>query len=1480
MKKCKFNLKFKNKNLEFNSEYALNTFLERHYDILSAGRDITDIEYSKVMNDEESTPTQKTLTKLLNISKKGPEIKTTITDMGEKQVEPKNKNYKSVLAYLNEVARSGETKGLIYFDIENYKESKKDFIIKQLQLNSPEGIENFQALSLEYAKIKSENKRGLISNEEFNSRVSILAESTIIKDLENWKKLAGIGTNIHKLAEVYFNHRLSPSDETFTTAMFPADIRDLGHQGKVNYLDFLKSLETSIRAKHGQDCVILPEYKVYDESSKLVGVIDLLVIDSDGKANVYDYKTSYKDPQSWNSGKVTTFKYQLGTYANMLRNKGINVRGKFIVPLVMNDIDFDRETISSVTPYKIAEIADSDMSPQMIYNINQIVKVDNSAFYESQSASTNVTEQLKTAWGYNIKMKTSKSNVDDFILNNVKTDIKDATKKAFYDVSQGKYIAVDPDKVREEVEDYFKRESENAISLLVGFKDRLHGIMANSANTFEDFTIGSRPEDRRRKEVLVRSFGKYVGGDWTLVMDDHTLDSLGLLMFINQNTRAVEFVSYTVNNLDSPVKLSVGSSILGNFTSDAIAETEPDILAATNGNIELLKTFFYINDNIDSFKSRGYNLGRIMAFNPISSKFHTQELSKLQFNFDYITKKMKLDNNTINLPTADKYQLLLSRLTALMSEDSLMDKSNDRVSRFITVMTDKRDSGRLMALLEMEKELRYILIDKGVINDIKKFDSQEKQLYGMVNDAILYERKIPLTFEQDISQFVANATNPTSMPSKNLLNLVEVTKGAMQHIRGRQQEFKHESQPIIDDFLDAQGYTQTRRRALGDQARAYTNLFIVDETTGKMDPRMILKDPYDNNSHLTPKEREFLTYFLKEINKVRFGTTDLHSDMAIQKRESQEWFHLPLLRASAVSKLIDKNYGESVKEAWDGLLNVNNLFDKETPELDKYSAGMFEMFNTFEFHGSIDSRNALIQEEKAGAFETNLETVLDTFVFSYIRQEEYNKALPIVNAIKIAMSWQAFELNIEIPNSQEFIKKYIQSAIYSDANIPSGIKTVYQTVSAIKNVASIANIGLNPITGVMAMFQGQWGNITRLMSRTYGKNMFTKEDYLFAMNYMRKDCVDSMAALTIAEGLNELYGLNNMDVNKLPEMMTKNRGGLLGFKSGGLYWTSSAPDYFNRMTIFISQMKHDGCFEAHSIVKGRLVYDFTKDKRFNIFAAGDTRNPEYGKQKGLYLAMRADFNKAGANLSETDPLPQAYTLRQRESLKMFSDSIHGYYDHETKIMYNNTILGMMFLQFKRWITSKKDQYILEPGTYAQGDYFQLEVDGIKYYVDGDGNQTTTNTGQPIMIWKGKYMEGIFISLANMLTEIKNSENKVETFFNLLKDRPERTANLKLLAWDMGIVMVLALIFDLIDWPSMKENSEYASALSRAVLRSGNDLNVFSVVGSGFSAEPFAALSYGKDVKDSFLKTLSGDESVGRALTSNIGVFRPLAPLLK
>jgi len=75
-----------------------------------------------------------------------------------------------------------------------------------------------------------------------------------------------------------------------------------------------------------------------------------------------------------------------------------------------------------------------------------------------------------------------------------------------------------------------------------------------------------------------------------------------------------------------------------------------------------------------------------------------------------------------------------------------------------------------------------------------------------------------------------------------------------------------------------------------------------------------------------------------------------------------------------------------------------------------------------------------------------------------------------------------------------------------------------------------------------------------------------------------------------------------MDINSLPSRYAKDTYGTDRLQKA-MFRFASRPDYYNRLTIFGAQMRGDGCFDAHSIKDGKLVYDWTKDKRFDVFAA-------------------------------------------------------------------------------------------------------------------------------------------------------------------------------------------------------------------------------------------------------------------------------------
>jgi len=94
-----------------------------------------------------------------------------------------------------------------------------------------------------------------------------------------------------------------------------------------------------------------------------------------------------------------------------------------------------------------------------------------------------------------------------------------------------------------------------------------------------------------------------------------------------------------------------------------------------------------------------------------------------------------------------------------------------------------------------------------------------------------------------------------------------------------------------------------------------------------------------------------------------------------------------------------------------------------------------------------------------------------------------------------------------------------------------------------------------------------------------------------------------------------------MDMNTYIDRIKSDNTGLFTHFWDTGFRFASRPDYYNRMTIFLAQMKNDGSFEAHSIKNGKLIYDWTKDKRFKAFAENSPNKEEYNKAKSNYITL-------------------------------------------------------------------------------------------------------------------------------------------------------------------------------------------------------------------------------------------------------------------
>jgi hypothetical protein len=82
--------------------------------------------------------------------------------------------------------------------------------------------------------------------------------------------------------------------------------------------------------------------------------------------------------------------------------------------------------------------------------------------------------------------------------------------------------------------------------------------------------------------------------------------------------------------------------------------------------------------------------------------------------------------------------------------------------------------------------------------------------------------------------------------------------------------------------------------------------------------------------------------------------------------------------------------------------------------------------------------------------------------------------------------------------------------------------------------------------------------------------------------------------------LNKTYGIANEDLNQIVKTNSLSRTGIKNGLSKYMFIFNAAPDFFNRMTLFIAKMLQDGSFDAHYVDEnGILKYDIKKDKRFS-----------------------------------------------------------------------------------------------------------------------------------------------------------------------------------------------------------------------------------------------------------------------------------------
>lgn len=1168
-----------------------------------------------------------------------------------------------------------------------------------------------------------------------------------------------------------------------------------------------------------------------NDKQQIRGKLDAILV-IDGIPNVIDLKVSRNDISEWASEKVLKTKYQLAMYLRLLSKLGLST----------NETNLDI--------YNISLNADGSANKGVLKSFTTAVKNDpniNANLNPYFSITTNtkvnpkqlekITDAMEELFGLGSVKSQRKANVEQ-IIKALKRNLKDSKNNKneyilHYKIlkntgtgEENRTVHIPKNQVDDRLEEIALEIAERNESK---FKNRYNTLVSDIQEYLSrdnkdilEFAIanGEAAIINQLSALLI----KYRGTGAKIIHSD--LAEKFNLIIIKSST-GIDIIDCMSLNPNTPWDNTNKKAKL----FDKIPNVVGDKNSKTLGNVEITKCLLIANELIGTSEER---LGSITCLQLGTANGYRMTANNMLTNIDIATRHLKWRNNL----TKGKFVDPLVNVLATFNNFLNTTKNLVNVGKFIkssqiegSIEKPKFDLFKQILSekvnLSFIKQASYDLIDSNKIAILKALKEQlqknfptifnsptkvasvspETILMWFIEQAIAIYENREMVCESDISKWGINTGSMFAsldlIPSENVQVLNKVIQGGFNRVGDNFNKYKAINRAATDKLKQSLGMSRFQQFIIGNHTSAYVNLFRRNSDGTLENNDYILKNPWTDQS-LSEAQRNYIKHFLYTINKYSYDKKKYKWSSWKDLKEDQfqlEDFYIPLVRANGMDKWRDPNGGinmPSWKSWWQESINrwtyMKDTLEGQIEERKKASDSLGAVYNEFTNRKNLDVRKDLI--EKNGGIENlsmDLELVLDTFVIAAESENIFNsQVIPVVKGSLYALQFQSNITGKELPNLIEFITTVVKSSIYNDSIMNAEARKAYRIVAPIRAAASSLALGWNIMNVPREIMMGFWTNISKAMFDSYGGETFGVKDYFKAMGIMHLDIPNFMFNVTKIELLNEFYRMANMSITEIPEQVTSNKTGMFAIFNRFMTWSLTAPDYWNRMTMFIAQMIHDGCWDAHELVEDEdgvktLKYDMLKDKRFNIYTKykGDySKVPEslkakFNEQEALYLIMREDMNKETPENFIPAPqpgkvvnLPKAYTDLQRNSFKSFADMSFGYYDKEMKAWFFKTAVGGIFKQFMAFLSAKKMMYFqVRTDQTSRGSYKQLtNVAGEKLWSIAVSNdpvdcKIVTDSeleneykeykvdAKPKLGWTGTYMEGIFQSYVHLFKDL-------------------------------------------------------------------------------------------------------------------------------
>lgn len=1309
----------------------------------------------------------------------------------------------------------------------------------------------------------------------------------------------------------------------------------------------------------------------------IIGHIDNILIDSDGELHIVNYKIS---TTSINDVKEQKYKYQLALLKQMLASEGFNVNHMTlsIIPIRL-EYNSDFTKVTDIIPMdkieytvengryvfqKYDQIAQkwiaskatiNDITPEQVSKANKALK----ALWPDRDITTHGIRETAKQW-IQVNYKTAITQVMNkpgvyYTINFTNGDIVEITNPD------------SPTKNSQILEEVEKRlgSMQLGTNYLGSHAILKHVRSAYSTGGFLNFT--SSDQFRRCGRFFDKVFQPYVHKlnregkedtyDWEIIEND-LLHNENIIMFRNKITKQIDVITISPYDLTTTAKFRGGyTNILGQYIGDNEAIRRGNILKGDYGNIEAIRTMFLINEVLSDIEG-DYTLGTLQVISPENTQhcklFSFKEIVKHFSNILSVVKANNNDidnvNNFINKTFRDPVDIFMQLLDDALKVGTFSNSDKVSLHDWGIDAYEQANSteAKTLALKRLFQTMQNEWGFTGSPNEIESSaihgtkEATKVQLYKAVSEAYLQAEGILDSLnlnETDITSAESNMYRASDVPSANVNVVVGLFHRAADRIAEDSYRDVTPIQKYLTEYYKAIGRSNFINSTVGFQTQVFQNLY--EEIDGVRTMRF--KNPYTDPT-LSDPERKLLKQALFTFAKVRtkmfpklnfdFSSyTDPKLEEFVNDSNNSWYLEVPLTKANLASRRATgtafKEWRERVKSIFNGkaienfqtmMENINSEEEKLQREQDLSRLSLTNQFALYESKGpNPNLRASILNRKEPGFFETNLETLLVNFVVKQHEVEQMQNVLLQSKAILLALNTVGNVGNPRLQKTMEYITKYLTVNVFNKSIMEEDTKKVIGSIMPARHLATTVYILGNLTAAVRDTTEGLLQNIMRSVIKF--QTDINGKDLTKAYEIVVKNAFTNVRSINLISKLNIKYRISNVDVARIQEVLATGRAGIDNWENWA-YATMRRPDFVNRMTLFVAKMIHDGVWEAIDITEdGELTYDWKRDKRFSVYASGDTNHKDYLKQKGAYYSAILEYNREHPEsaISLVDPnaaLPNPYTNAQVEAIKQVSNSIYGSYDKSTKAMYEHMAMGWALGQFTTWMNGMVGNYFRKSGTHT-GEMQQIQSttmtgelefldenlnilvqktreDGSTYYINETTGQEYTGQVIPLFTNIPVTTQGIVYSLYSLVKKVipvGYKQNGIEGIWEEIKKEiltnPQEMKNFKKLFSDIFMWIFLAMLYKFVIDPAYQEHSKKRKAEN--VLANALEDVLYRGTASAYDGfrGPYNVLdSFGNNMNPPAYKVstkmmsdvagfIFGDKTVGQLVTQNVPVFRNL-----